>query len=85
MFLAGLTSVADWIGSHKTLFPSATGQVNLSAYLRSASQKARKALDELGWTGWVPDDSSPRSFAALFPAITSPRPLQVQAEALAPT
>jgi CRISPR-associated endonuclease/helicase Cas3 len=83
MFLAGLTSVADWVGSNKVLFPSATGAVDLPAYLHTAPDRARRALDELGWTGWTPRDSSPRTFAGLFPKIAAPRPLQTQVEALA--
>jgi CRISPR-associated endonuclease/helicase Cas3 len=85
MFLAGLTSVADWIGSHKGLFPSAAGGVDLPAYFGSRTSMARRALDELGWTGWVPTSSEARTFAALFPTITQPRPLQADVERLAPT
>jgi CRISPR-associated endonuclease/helicase Cas3 len=83
MFLAGLTSVADWIGSNKEFFPSATESVDLSAYRPDARTRACIALDKLGWTGQVWQDHSPRTFSSLFPKIEIPRPLQQYVQALA--
>ncbi|NOX53378.1 MAG: CRISPR-associated endonuclease Cas3'' [Planctomycetes bacterium] len=40
MFLAGLTSVADWIGSNRRLFPSCAENVELAAYAQEAEGKA---------------------------------------------
>jgi CRISPR-associated endonuclease/helicase Cas3 len=84
MFLAGITSVADWIGSNKAFFPPATGAVDLAGYTSSAPDRAGHALDALGWTGWTPDNSAPLAFGALFPEIGAPRPLQIEAERLSP-
>lgn len=57
LLLAGLTSVADWIGSNTAFFPY---QARLSTlgyepgdparYAAQATQQARLALRELGWT-----------------------------------
>jgi CRISPR-associated endonuclease/helicase Cas3 len=82
MLLAGLTSVADWIGSNQTLFPAATGSVNVKEYLLEVPDRASRALDELGWTGWTASDSSPRTFVDLFRK--TPRPLQREVGQIAP-
>lgn len=84
LFLAGLTSVADWIGSNQEFFPSAGGKVVLDDYYRSAPDRAHRALDRLGWLGWKPDRTLPASFHELFPDISSSRPLQIKAVELAP-
>jgi CRISPR-associated endonuclease/helicase Cas3 len=80
MFLAGLTSVADWIGSNKQQFPSATGQVDLPAYLNAVPRRADQSLGVIGWSGWKAENSGPSRFSELFPHIREPRPLQVEAE-----
>jgi CRISPR-associated endonuclease/helicase Cas3 len=78
MFLAGLTSVADWIGSASEFFPFAGGAVDLNDYPRQADERARIALDRLGWTGW--SGTAPLlPFEALFPQCAPPRPLQAEA------
>jgi CRISPR-associated endonuclease/helicase Cas3 len=81
LFLAGLTSVADWIGSNERYFPRATGEVNWPDYLRNVEAKARNALDDLGWCGWNPNKAR-HTFTALFPQIREPRPLQKMIESL---
>lgn len=87
--LAGLVSVADWIGSVEDLFryavsngASAPSPNLLETYPRRAERRAAAALERLGWTA-LPDPGAPRSFAALFPRIASPRPLQETAVRLA--
>jgi CRISPR-associated endonuclease/helicase Cas3 len=75
MVLAGLTSVADWIGSNTDYFPFAAASVDLSAYAAEASVRAKDALGKLGWTGWTPPVAS-RSLTELFPFIGEARPLQ---------
>ncbi|MBI2936251.1 MAG: CRISPR-associated helicase Cas3', partial [Chloroflexi bacterium] len=79
MTLAGLVSVADWIGSNETYFPYEL-PVDLSLYSDAAKKRARDAIDKLAWTGSLPPEA--QSFAALFPTL-EPRPVQRAAEALA--
>lgn len=71
MWLAGLISVADWIGSNTSYFnyavldDTAVAPFDLSDYMTQSDDKARTALTELGWSGW----SAPRQvlpFDALF-------------------
>jgi CRISPR-associated endonuclease/helicase Cas3 len=78
MVLAGLTSVADWIGSAADFFPFAGPGVDLGAYPSDAARGARAALDGLGWTGWK-GLGGPRTFGELFPACKEVRPLQQEA------
>lgn len=75
--LAGLTSVADWVGSSQDHFPFAGGQVDLPAYTCLSRSRALAALGTLGWTGWDPSAAA-MTFADLF-GFTA-RPLQQQAE-----
>jgi CRISPR-associated endonuclease/helicase Cas3 len=88
MTIAGLVSVADWIGSNGEFFPylvsnmDALPAISLADYLQEAENKARKALQRLGWTGWA-QPTAVLSFAQLFPFIPSCRPLQDAAIAIA--
>jgi CRISPR-associated endonuclease/helicase Cas3 len=81
MYVAGLTSVADWIGSNQTFFPPVGNAALLdapldsNAYFDRAGRQAEKALKELGWLDRS-DAKAPVSFAQLFPFIKQPRPLQ---------
>jgi CRISPR-associated endonuclease/helicase Cas3 len=90
MFLAGLVSVADWIGSMEELFPPIATypylepSVDAPDYLRRSAVMARDALKLLGWTGWSPSSES-RDFFSLFPNIKSPNPVQREVAALADT
>ena len=83
VLLAGLTCVADWIGSNEDYFPYAGKGAPSEQYTLHARQEARKAIKDLGWAGWQPP-TTVATFAELFPALPSPRPLQKQAETLAP-
>jgi CRISPR-associated endonuclease/helicase Cas3 len=72
LFVAGLTCVADWIGSMSEYFRFETGDVPLPEYFARARVTADRAIAQVGWRPWVvgPD----RSFQELFGF--SPRPLQ---------
>lgn len=88
MYLAGLTSVADWIGSNQQFFPPhgnpdrAAAGFSIDDYSRQAAGQADRALEALGWLGRA-DDAAPRSFRQLFPEIERPRPLQDEIERVA--
>ena len=81
MFLAGLTSVADWIASNETYFPYKTDH-KADEHLDYARGKAKQALKQLGWTGWNPSQIT-ASFGDLFKDNEGnplqPRPLQQKA------
>jgi CRISPR-associated endonuclease/helicase Cas3 len=80
MILAGLTSVADWIGSNTTFFPPAGDDVDLTVYLQDTVNRARNALREMGWTGWD-GTTEGRTFKEMFGF--EPRGLQTEAVAQA--
>lgn len=90
MILAGLVSVADWIGSNSTYFEceikDSQQPINISAqnYLAKAQSNAGKALAELGWLDWPAQDQS-FTFTELFPRLNKypPRDLQTTAIELA--
>lgn len=48
-WLAGLTSVADWIGSNTAWFPMGERHEVLAEHHADAMRLARKALDAVGW------------------------------------
>ncbi len=85
LLLAGLISVADWIGSNTEYFPyavldgNAPLPVELSAfaaeYTVRAQSNAQQALQRLGWLGWTPL-TQPAAFTELFPWITEPNDMQ---------
>ena len=89
MVLAGLVSVADWIGSNATFFPCYVNDqtqpftLNLAGYKTQSEQQARHALTALGWMNWAEPDR-PRAFSELFAEIKTPHPLQRAAMELAP-
>ena len=79
VLLAGLCSVADWIGSNLDWFPYApAGLDNLSTYADGARKAAAAVPRALLWEPW---QAKPRSFVEGF--ATEPRPLQREAEVLA--
>jgi len=87
MLLAGLISVADWIGSTTEFFPLAITEPlshfppDVGNYHQTARRQACTALQQLGWTGWTPS-TEPLAFEALFPG-KEPRGVQRQAIQLA--
>ena len=80
MFLAGLTSVADWIGSNQAFFASAGNAhvandvLDINNYWKTSAAIAHQALDQLGWLGR--SDFHAATFEDLFPNIKNRRPLQ---------
>lgn len=78
ILLAGLCSVADWIGSNTEWFPYCPDDgEDGDRYLIDARARAAAALGALRWVPWRP---STASFATLFRI--APRPLQVEVEKL---
>ena len=82
VLLAGLTCVADWIGSNKEHFRYAPPGTTPEQYATLAQRRAREAVQAVGWANWKPP-ASVVTFAELFPSIQSPWPCQKQAETLA--
>ncbi|MGH7390349.1 MAG: CRISPR-associated helicase Cas3' [Candidatus Rokuibacteriota bacterium] len=78
--LAGLVSVADWIGSNTAYFPHRCtdggdpAPVDILQYREEAVGRARHALRELGWAAWGSPAGGSR-FQDCFPGLTS-RPVQ---------
>lgn len=80
MLLAGLTSVADWIGSLAEVFVYEPPQASLRGYWGRALERAERALDIAGFRRV--HARAPSSFVKLFPGLT-PWPLHEAADALA--
>lgn len=80
VLLAGLTSVADWLGSDQDHFPYAGHRPADAAYAGTANEQATTTLTlhKTGWTVWRPPAHA-RTFQELFPDKPGLRPLQ-QAE-----
>lgn len=51
-WFAGLTSVADWIGSNENWFPLEERDESLCGHYNRARELANAALDEIGWPGF---------------------------------
>lgn len=75
-FLAGLTTVADWVGSMDEHFPYAGGDVDPEAYRAVARGRAEAAVRAVGLA--AAPALAPATFGELFPGRT-PRPLQERA------
>lgn len=78
--IAGLVSVADWIGSDERYFPYAAPNgskrdFDLNEYVAQSRQTALIALTKLGWLDWTPS-AERLSLTELFDFITVPRPVQ---------
>ncbi len=73
MVLAGLTSIADWIGSDEKFFPYVAPGADLAEYADRAREQAALALSQLGWNQWSSDHGQ-LAFSSLFPF--DPNPLQ---------
>jgi len=81
-WLAGLTVLADWVGSSQRWFPYSNPEEtpNLATYWPLALERAERAVRE---AGLCPAPSAPvQGFADLFPEITAPAPVQALAEHL---
>lgn len=80
VILAGVTSVADWIGSRSEDFPLASPgggsglQIDVDAYGDRVDARAHEVIAGLGW-GLVPSPGPPRPFGELFPGLM-PRAVQ---------
>ncbi|WP_370548790.1 CRISPR-associated helicase Cas3' (plasmid) [Edwardsiella tarda] len=87
-WLAGLTSIADWIGSNTEWFPSGMRCDDLKAYYAHAKLLAHQALRAIGWLPFTPLLSAPISLEQQLGLILStgtsvmPRALQRQGIAL---
>lgn len=53
-WLAGLTSVADWIGSNEDWFKPGERGETLPVHFQAARRLAEQALDAIGWSGFAP-------------------------------
>jgi CRISPR-associated endonuclease/helicase Cas3 len=73
MFISGLTSVCDWLGSMSNYFPFHWQTVDLPNYFAHACRQAEVALSETGWLGWQSDIAG-GSFESV--SAISPNPLQ---------
>lgn len=71
-WLAGLTTVSDWIGSDEYFFPNDKGLIK-----EEAEGKAREALDKIGFG--KPNFKIWHSLSELFPHIIYPNSLQLKA------
>lgn len=83
MLLAGLISVADWIGSIEERFAyNPEGPRNLQGYFERVRQTALAVIEE---DRWLPQRiARADGFGRLFPMLGDPRPLQRAVEALDP-
>jgi len=87
VWLAGLASVADWIGSNTDWFPLGERSDDLAGHLLVAQNLAEQALDEIGWPTWEPLLNSEASTTELICAMLgkkgmAARPLQIVADQL---
>lgn len=78
--LAGLASVADWIGSSLEYGRDATDSL---AYFDNAMTLARRRLDGLGWLQREPLIEQAMDFSELFPACNPAHPLQQHMQEMA--
>ncbi|HLD64934.1 MAG TPA: CRISPR-associated helicase Cas3', partial [Pseudomonas sp.] len=86
-WLAGLTSVADWIGSNPEWFPLGERHDRLADYHADALARADRALAAVGWSHYRPLLSEPADADQLIRRIVgqsgfSARPLQREADRL---
>lgn len=80
MLLAGLTAVADWIGSMEEVFSYEPPQPSLASYWPLAQERAAAALERVGMRSF--DDTPAHAFEALFPGY-EPWPLHRAAATVA--
>ncbi len=77
--LAGLTTVADWLGSNADVFAYVDPPPSVAEYLGIARERAVRAIGDAGWR--KPPRSSLQTFRALFGK--APWPLHEAVEAIA--
>lgn len=83
-WLAGLTSIADWIGSNTEWFPIGVRHDKLDDYYHNAKTLAHQALTAIGWRAFTPLLSDPAPLDQQLGQILAakgsvlPRPLQRQ-------
>lgn len=86
-WLAGLTSVADWIGSNPEWFPLGERHALLAEHHADACVRADQALRQIGWRPFEPLLATPATADHLIaqivqrPELTA-RPLQAKADRL---
>ena len=86
-WLAGLTSMADWIGSNPEWFPLGERHDILTDHYADARSRADKALAAIGWAQYRPLQNEPADVDQLIGKILkqpelSARPLQREADHL---
>ncbi|MBP8998349.1 MAG: CRISPR-associated helicase Cas3' [Anaerolineaceae bacterium] len=75
LILTGFTTLCDWIGSDQRFF-TPEPKIDLIAYNILSLKRAREAVYQDGFSR-IEKSTSSASFSALFPALTTPRPLQL--------
>jgi len=87
-WLAGLTSVADWIGSNQDWFPPGERDLTLAGHFQKAQKLADAALESIGWPSFhaLLDYGASDSSALVGRILNQPgiqaRPLQIIADKL---
>ena len=81
MKVAGLVSVADWIGSNTEFFQYSNPS-SIADYRQKAVNKSLEALERLGWMKWVPETGA-KTFTDLFGFEFVPNSLQRTVERIA--
>lgn len=74
--LAGLVTLADWVGSRQEWFPYAAPSllVEPDDYWAAARSRAALAVEAAGLA--APPSAAPMPFTSLFPKVTEPSPVQ---------
>lgn len=81
-WLAGLTSVADWIGSNQEWFPLGERADAFSDHYNEAGKLAEAALDAIGWPGFRTLLASEGDTNSLISRMLSPSTRRVEARPL---
>lgn len=87
-WLAGLTSISDWIGSNVEWFPLGERFDDLREYFENSKLMARRALDVIGWPTFSSLLTSNETIDSLINRVvptaqgSTPRPLQVEGDRL---
>lgn len=80
MMLAGLASVADWIGSNRDWFPYEQEQIDPAVYWRRACELADRAVSTAGVLPRQPLVAA--AFHDFYPEIAAPSPLQAAVDGM---